>query len=182
MARVCYLLQATSASGQGNEQTAFELPLTDIFAYSELPLARDIQIVNFADRPEINLDQNDLSGWHGDKKIWSAINKTIKAKVEDGSNENKYLINVDHEPLDFDLRIKFRIARGNSGINFRNDIPVRLNQLYGSTRLHEFRSAATKLISAVVTAFGTVNSLSIICKIKLLCSLAILENPLLLMP
>ena len=121
-----------------NEQTAFELPLTDIFDYSELPLARDTQIRNLADRPEINLHQNDLSGWHGDKKMWSSINETIKAKVGDGSNENKYLINVDHEPLDFDLRIKFRIARGNSGINFRNDIPVRLNQLYGSTRLHEF--------------------------------------------
>ena len=64
-----------------NEQTAFELPLTDIFDYSELPLARDTQIRNLADRPEINLHQNDLSGWHGDKKMWSSINETIKAKV-----------------------------------------------------------------------------------------------------
>lgn len=116
----------------------FDLPISDIIDYSELPLARDIDKAHSSEPSSIRLIQNGLDGWFGDKSMWSSDQKMIRAAVNDDSNENKYLINTNYEPLDFDLRVSFRIARGNSGINFRNGVPIRLNQLYGSKRMHEY--------------------------------------------
>lgn len=63
----------------------------------------------------------DLDGWEGDRRIWRVENGVIVGETTDliKISENNFLIWKD-EIEDFELRVKFKIERGNSGIYFRS--------------------------------------------------------------
>ena len=62
----------------------------------------------------------DLSGWDGDPTIWSVRDGTITAETsaETQLKENNFLVWKD-EVEDFELRAKYRLQNGNSGIYYR---------------------------------------------------------------
>lgn len=65
-------------------------------------------------------DGRTLDGWQGDRAIWSVQDGAITGRTtaETGLKENNFLIWKD--PVeDFELRLKFRLENGNSGIYYR---------------------------------------------------------------
>ena len=62
----------------------------------------------------------DLSGWEGDPRFWRVEDGAITGQTTDSQQvtENNFLIWKD-EVEDFELRLKYRLGGGNSGINFR---------------------------------------------------------------
>jgi type 1 glutamine amidotransferase len=62
----------------------------------------------------------DLAGWEGDPRIWSVAEGTIMGRTTDSvrANENTFLTWKD-ELGDFELRLRFKIEGGNSGVYFR---------------------------------------------------------------
>ena len=65
-------------------------------------------------------DGETLSGWQGDTQIWSVCDGSITGRTTAATKltENNFLIWKD-EVEDFELRLKFRLENGNSGIYFR---------------------------------------------------------------
>jgi len=65
----------------------------------------------------------DLSGWEGDQKIWSVRDGAITGETtaETGLKVNDFLVWQGGEPKDFELRLKFKLVGGNSGIYFRGE-------------------------------------------------------------
>ena len=65
-------------------------------------------------------DGKTLDGWQGDPSIWSVRDGTItgQTKAETKLSENNFLVWKD-EVEDFELRLKFRLESGNSGIYYR---------------------------------------------------------------
>ena len=65
-------------------------------------------------------DGQTLSGWDGDRTIWSVRDGAITGQTtaETGLKENNFLIWKD-QVENFELRLKFRIDGGNSGIYYR---------------------------------------------------------------
>jgi hypothetical protein len=63
---------------------------------------------------------HDLAGWTGDPAIWSARDGMIvgETKPETRLTENNFLVWKD-EVEDFELRLKYRLETGNSGIYYR---------------------------------------------------------------
>ena len=65
-------------------------------------------------------DRRTLGGWQGDRAIWSVQDGAITGRTtaDTGLKENNFLIWKD--PVeDFELRLKFRLENGNSGIYYR---------------------------------------------------------------
>jgi hypothetical protein len=64
----------------------------------------------------------DLSGWKGNPRIWSVDNGVITGQTtaETRICENDFLIRTGGDVTDFELRLKFRLENGNSGIYFRS--------------------------------------------------------------
>ena len=66
----------------------------------------------------------DLTGWEGDPKAWSVRDGAITGEwtepAPDGANT--FLIFKGGEFKDFELRFKYRIPRGNSGMNYRSKV------------------------------------------------------------
>lgn len=62
----------------------------------------------------------DLSGWDGDQTIWSVKNGAITGETTDSVKvkENNFLIWKGGQPDNFELRLKFKLTGGNSGIYF----------------------------------------------------------------
>jgi type 1 glutamine amidotransferase len=62
----------------------------------------------------------DLTGWKGNPRIWSVKNGCITGQTtpENRISENNFLIWTGGDVSDFELRCKFRIEGGNSGIYF----------------------------------------------------------------
>jgi hypothetical protein len=62
----------------------------------------------------------DLTGWRGDPNVWSVKDGTITGQTTATVTvkENQFLIWKD-EVEDFELRVKFRMEGGNSGIYYR---------------------------------------------------------------
>ena len=62
----------------------------------------------------------DLDGWDGDKRIWKVRDGAIvgETSAETRVNENNFLIWKD-EVEDFELRLRFKLEGGNSGIYYR---------------------------------------------------------------
>lgn len=65
-------------------------------------------------------DGKTLAGWQGDPEIWSVQNGAItgQTSAERPLKENNFLIWKD-QVENFELRLKFRLENGNSGIYFR---------------------------------------------------------------
>jgi len=65
-------------------------------------------------------DGKTLDGWQGDRAIWSVRDGAITGQTtaETGLKENNFLVWKD-QVQNFELRLKFRIEGGNSGIYYR---------------------------------------------------------------
>lgn len=69
----------------------------------------------------------DLSGWKGDKTYWSVQDGAITAKTTADSEltkqrYNTFLIWEGGQPADFELRVKYKIIGGNSGVQYRSKV------------------------------------------------------------
>jgi hypothetical protein len=67
----------------------------------------------------------DLSGWKGDREFWSVEDGAITAKTTADSRltkekYNTFLVWQGGQPADFELRLKYRIVGGNSGVQYRS--------------------------------------------------------------
>lgn len=64
----------------------------------------------------------DLTGWDGDPRFWSARDGILRGETTLGSlpKSNTFLIWRGGTVRDFELRVKFRIRNGNSGIQYRS--------------------------------------------------------------
>jgi hypothetical protein len=67
-----------------------------------------------------------LEGWSGDEKFWSVKDGTITGQTtkENAAPHNTFLIWNGGEIGDFELRLKFKIVGGNSGIQYRSEEKV----------------------------------------------------------
>lgn len=65
----------------------------------------------------------DLNGWEGDRRIWSVCDDAITGQTtaEVRIRENNFLLWKD-EVEDFELRLRFKLEGGNSGIYYRSRI------------------------------------------------------------
>ena len=66
----------------------------------------------------------DLTGWRGDTKFWSVQDGALTAKTtrENPLTYNTFLIWEGGQPGDFELRAKYKIVGGNSGIQYRSKV------------------------------------------------------------
>ena len=64
----------------------------------------------------------DLSGWDGDSRLWSVKDGVIHGETtpENPLRSNTFLVYRGGELKDFELKIKFRLRNGNSGIQYRS--------------------------------------------------------------
>jgi len=64
----------------------------------------------------------DLTGWDGDPRLWSVKDGAIRGQTtpENPARGNTFLIWRGGKLKDFELKIKFRIQNGNSGIQYRS--------------------------------------------------------------
>ena len=66
----------------------------------------------------------DLTGWKGDRKRWSVEEGAITGRnsADDPLPHNMFLIWQGGQPADFELRLKYRIVGGNSGVQYRSKV------------------------------------------------------------
>jgi hypothetical protein len=67
----------------------------------------------------------DLSGWKGDSVHWSVEDGAITGKTTPETllkGHNTFLVWTGGNPGDFELRLKFKIQGGNSGIQYRSKL------------------------------------------------------------
>ncbi len=64
----------------------------------------------------------DLNGWDGDMRLWSVKDGVIRGQTtpENPTRGNTFLIWRGGKLRDFELRLKFRIRNGNSGVQYRS--------------------------------------------------------------
>jgi len=64
----------------------------------------------------------DLSGWDGDSRLWSVKDGVIHGETtpEKPARGNTFLIWRGGKLRDFELKLKFRIRNGNSGVQYRS--------------------------------------------------------------
>jgi hypothetical protein len=66
----------------------------------------------------------DLSGWEGNMKLWSVQDGAITGKTADSGDakigHNTFLVWKDGTVGDFELTFKYRIEKGNSGVQYRS--------------------------------------------------------------
>ncbi|QDU95314.1 3-keto-disaccharide hydrolase [Lignipirellula cremea] len=67
-------------------------------------------------------DGKTLNGWEGKEAFWSVQDGVITGQTtaENPTKGNTFLIYRKAEPGDFELRVKFRIEGGNSGVQYRS--------------------------------------------------------------
>lgn len=64
----------------------------------------------------------DLTGWDGDPRFWSFKDGVVRGQTtaENPAKGNTFLLWKDGAVGDFELRLSFRIAAGNSGVQYRS--------------------------------------------------------------
>jgi sugar phosphate isomerase/epimerase len=64
----------------------------------------------------------DLSGWDGDPRLWSVKDGVIRGETtkENPAKGNTFLVWRDGTLKDFELKLKFKIQNGNSGVQYRS--------------------------------------------------------------
>jgi hypothetical protein len=93
-----------------------------------LLLAVSVPFSQAADEGFVRLDNGkDLSGWRGDKTYWSVEDGALTAKTTADSRltkekYNTFLIWEGGQPADFELRLKYKIVGGNSGVQYRSRV------------------------------------------------------------
>ncbi len=95
---------------------ALPLPLPQATAQQKTDAAKATPVAD-----ESLFDGKSLQGWRGDTTIWTVQDGAITGtnSAEKPIKDNSFLI-WDGELGDFELRLKFRIEGGNSGIQFRS--------------------------------------------------------------
>lgn len=80
---------------------------------------------NFAE-PVSLFNGKDLEGWKGDPKIWSVKDGAITGTTtpQNKITHNTFLVWQGGEIDNFELRLKYRIVAGNSGIQYRSKLRV----------------------------------------------------------
>jgi hypothetical protein len=75
----------------------------------------------FADEWESLFNGKDLTGWKGRSDLWSVKDGAISGYTKDGKIDggNSFLV-WDGTLKDFELKVKFKITGGNSGIQYRS--------------------------------------------------------------
>lgn len=68
----------------------------------------------------------DLSGWRGNPKLWSvrdgAITGVTGSDADTKIRHNTFLVWTNGQVDDFELRLSYRIEKGNSGIQYRSKV------------------------------------------------------------
>jgi uncharacterized protein (TIGR03067 family) len=68
----------------------------------------------------------DLTGWQGNPKLWSvrdgAITGVTGTDPDTKISHNTFLVWTNGEVADFELRLSYRIEKGNSGIQYRSKV------------------------------------------------------------
>ena len=66
----------------------------------------------------------DLSGWEGNRDLWSAKEGTITGitKADPKLTHNTFLVYTNAPVDDFELRVSYRIVNGNSGMQYRSKV------------------------------------------------------------
>ncbi|HMP78977.1 MAG TPA: DUF1080 domain-containing protein [Pirellulaceae bacterium] len=74
------------------------------------------------DEPQALFDGRTLNGWKGDETLWRIEDNAItgETKPEAPIRANSFLIWDGGELENFELRLKFRIFSGNSGVQYRS--------------------------------------------------------------
>jgi len=89
-----------------------------------LPLALSLlfalPIVAQADDWESLFNGKDLSGWKGKPELWSVKEGAITGYTKDGKIGGNSFLVWDGKVKDFELKLKFKIVGGNSGIQYRS--------------------------------------------------------------
>src|SRR4030095_7726102 len=62
----------------------------------------------------------DLTGWEGEPKLWSAKDGVLRGETTTPQKGNTFLMWRAGTVKDFELKIKFRIQNGNSGVQYRS--------------------------------------------------------------
>ena len=64
----------------------------------------------------------DLKGWDGDPRLWSVKDGVIRGETteENPARGNTFLVWRDGKLKDFELKLRFRIQNGNSGVQYRS--------------------------------------------------------------
>ncbi len=67
----------------------------------------------------------DLAGWRGNPDLWSVKDGAITGitKADPKLTHNTFLVYTNQEFSDFELRLSYRIEKGNSGIQYRSRVP-----------------------------------------------------------
>src|SRR5438876_1050517 len=68
---------------------------------------------------------NDLTGWKGNTDFWSVEDGAITGKTTPDrllKGYNTFLIWTGGQPADFELRLKYKITGGNSGVQYRSKV------------------------------------------------------------
>jgi hypothetical protein len=66
----------------------------------------------------------DLTGWQGNPDLWSVRDGAITGvtKADPKLTHNTFLVWTNGTPRDFELRLSYRIEKGNSGIQYRSKV------------------------------------------------------------
>jgi hypothetical protein len=75
----------------------------------------------------------DLTGWDGNPKFWSAKDGTITGQTtaENPAKANTFLIYTGGDVDNFELRFKYKIVGGNSGVQYRSKVKDPKNWVVG---------------------------------------------------
>ncbi len=93
--------------------------LRDLFAYLKHPA--QVPLLANAENAKEFFNGKDLTGWDGDKDVWSVENGEIVGKTKTGLKKNTFL-KAPMEVTDFKLSVKVKLTPNseNSGIQFRS--------------------------------------------------------------
>jgi hypothetical protein len=97
----------------------FSLALTFLAGYGSTALAGNS---DSSDGWVSLFDGKDLTGWDGDPRFWSVKDGVIHGETtpKNPTRGNTFLVWRGGELKDFELKIKFRLLSGNSGIQYRS--------------------------------------------------------------
>lgn len=110
-------------------KTLSEPQLRDLIAYLKLP--RQVPVLATADNAKDFFNGKDLTGWDGDKTVWSVENGEIVGKTATGLKRNDFL-KSGMSVTDFRLSVRVKLTpnEANSGIQFRS-VPLDGGEMRG---------------------------------------------------
>jgi hypothetical protein len=122
-ARIAFNRQDRSGTGDGT----FSLRLERLPLPNETPSGADKPAAADSTAPKgftALFNGNDLSGWKGDLAYWRVEEGAITGQTtaDKPLKYNTVLVWNGDEPSDFELRLKYRITGGNSGIQYRSKL------------------------------------------------------------